>query len=660
MSSLELTAMNQKGLLGAILLGQHHITLDQLDECLKLQSVRNEKLGHILVEKGYVSEKDLIRALAIQEKFPIVPIDLALIDEDVPALVGLALAMKYTCIPLQRHKDSLTVAMSDPLDFQAINDIRFRCGLEVNPIYAVRDEIIAAIRFFYKVEESASLPSTVNRDRVEHLEYKKADYLDFGKAEHLGSDMKEHLGGDRDQGMTGESETSLTPVIRMQNMIIDEALKAGVSDIHIEPRAKFVQIRNRIDGWLMDTIQVPKWMQEALLSRLKILANMDISEKRLPQDASFSVKKENEVIDLRVSTLPTKYGEKMVLRILDKSRSLLSLEELGLYPKQKTLIKSLIEKPQGLILVVGPTGSGKTTTLYSMINTINSGDLNIVTIEDPIEYELEGINQVQINEKAGLTFASTLRSVLRQDPDVILVGEIRDQETATIAFRAAFTGHLVLSTLHTNDTVSTITRLNDIGIEPYIIASTLLAVISQRLLRRTCPHCRESYTPPAEVLSKFPNIKTKKSGLGFSRGKGCSVCNYKGYHGREGFYEIMTFNSKIREAITQKASEQTLRKLAMEQGMVPLINEGFRRANKGLVSLEEVIRVIATTQESLNSCPNCGESVDPDFLICPYCQTALSRKCVSCSRVLQGDWTICPYCGKLPLETHRPYEEISK
>ncbi|MBA4394606.1 MAG: secretion system protein E, partial [Desulfobacca sp.] len=503
--------------------------------------------------------------------------------------------------------------------------------------------ILEAIRFFYDGEEATGTLSTVNQNKPEHLE----------------SGVREHLGRNRDLGITEESETSLTPVIRMQNMIIDEALKNGVSDIHIEPRAKYVQIRNRIDGWLMDTIQVPKWMQESLLSRLKILANMDISEKRLPQDASFSVKKDKEVIDLRVSTLPTKYGEKIVLRILDKGRSLLSLDELGLYPKQKTLIRSLIEKPQGLILIVGPTGSGKTTTLYSMINTINIEDLNVVTIEDPIEYELEGINQVQINEKAGLTFASTLRSVLRQDPDVILVGEIRDQETAAIAFRAAFTGHLVLSTLHTNDTVSTITRLIDIGIEPYIIASTLLAVISQRLLRRNCPHCREPYTPTAEALSKFPNTKTQKSSVGFSRGKGCSFCNFKGYQGREGFYEVMTINSKIREAITQKASEQTLRKLAVEQGMIPLINEGFRRANKGLVSLEEVIRVIATTQESLTSCSNCGESVDPDFLVCPYCRTGLSRRCSYCSRSLQSDWTICPYCGKLPDENYRPLEQIS-
>jgi type IV pilus assembly protein PilB len=341
----------------------------------------------------------------------------------------------------------------------------------------------------------------------------------------------------------------------------------------------------------------------------------------------------------------------MVIRILDKSRSLLSMDELGLYPKQKTLIKSLIEKPQGLILVVGPTGSGKTTTLYSMINQINKGDLNIITIEDPIEYELEGINQVQINEKAGLTFASTLRSVLRQDPDVILVGEIRDQETASIAFRAAFTGHLVLSTIHTNDTVSTVTRLYDIGIEPYIISSTLLGVISQRLLRRNCPHCREPYTPPAEVLSKFPYTQTKKPSFGFARGKGCRFCNYKGYLGREGFYEIMILNSKIREAISQRVSEQTLRKLAMEQGMVPLINEGFKRANEGQVSLEEVLRVIASTQESLNTCSNCGESVEPDFLICPYCHTVLSRKCTHCSRTMHVDWTICPYCGRLPERT---------
>jgi type IV pilus assembly protein PilB len=599
-----------------------------------------------------------MRALAIQEKFLVVPIDRALIDKDVLALVGDALAKKYTCIPLRRQKNTLTVAMADPMDFQAIDDIRFRCGLEVNPIFAVKDEILEAIRFFYQNGGALDRPASVDRDKTEHLESTKLGHLHYGKSEHLDYTPKDHLGLEKEPGLSEEADTSLTPVIRMQNMILEEAMKNGASDIHIEPRPKFVQVRNRIDGWLIDTMQVPKWMQESLLSRLKILANMDISEKRVPQDASFSVRRDKEIIDMRVSTLPTKYGEKIVLRILDKSRSLLSLEDLGFPPKQLALIKSLTEKPQGLILVVGPTGSGKTTTLYSMINAIKTGNLNVVTIEDPIEYELEGINQVQINEKAGLTFASTLRSVLRQDPDVILVGEIRDQETAAIAFRSAFTGHLVLSTLHTNDSVSTVTRLLDIGIEPYIISSTLLGIISQRLLRKNCPHCREPYMPPAEVLNKFPNVKIFEPGLGFARGKGCRFCNYKGYQGREGFYEIMTFNSKIREAITQRASEQTLRKLAVEQGMVPLMNEGFKRASKGLVSIEEVLRVIASTQDSMHACPQCGESVEPDFLLCPYCHTVLSRKCAFCSRSLQVDWSLCPYCGKSTAETSESIKEI--
>jgi type II secretory ATPase GspE/PulE/Tfp pilus assembly ATPase PilB-like protein len=406
-------------------------------------------------------------------------------------------------------------------------------------------------------------------------------------------------------------------------MIIEEAIRARASDIHIEPKNKFVQIRNRIDGLLTNPIRVPKWMQESLITRFKILANMDISEKRLPQDASFRVRNNLDFVDIRVSTLPTKYGEKMVLRLLDKSHGLLSLEDLGLSSKQKTIVKSLIEKPQGLILVVGPTGSGKTTTLYAVINTIRSDVLNVVTIEDPIEYDLEKINQVQIQEKTGLTFSAALRSILRQDPDVILVGEIRDLETANITFRAAFTGHLVFSTLHTNDTVSTITRLGDIGIEPYIISSSLLAVISQRLIRKNCPHCLEPYEPPEEVLIKFPQIE--KSKTRFFRGKGCSFCNHKGYLGREGFYEILMVNAKIRDAISQKASEQTLRKLAIEQGMLPLINEGFRKAKKGLVNLEEITRVIATTQESFSTCSQCGKFFDPEWDRCPFCGNGKPR-----------------------------------
>lgn len=642
--------MSQKGLLGAILIGQHLVTSDQLEECLKLQQVQKEKLGSLLVEKGYVRERDLIKSLTIQEKFPLIPIDFSLINEEATLLISYTLATKYSCIPLQRQENSLTVAMADPLDFRAIDDIRFQCGLDIKPVFANKDEIAAAIAFFYKGKESAALPSTQIFSKSDPLEVDQIDHLEYGTAE--------YLVGEEDPGISARSETSLTPVIRMQNMIIEEALKSRASDIHIEPRAKFVQIRNRIDGWLVDTIQVPKWMQESLLSRLKIQASMDISEKRLPQDSSFSVKKDEAIIDLRVSTLPTKYGEKMVIRILDKSQGLLSLRDLGLYSKQMTLVKSIIEKPQGLILVVGPTGSGKTTSLYAMINTIKSEALNIVTIEDPIEYELEGINQVQVNEKAGLSFATILRSILRQDPDVILVGEIRDQETANIALRAAFTGHLVLSTLHTNDTVSTITRLCNIGIEPYIIASSLLAVISQRLVRKNCPHCQEPYEPSEEVLQKFP-IAKKTKGI-FSRGKGCSICNNKGYLGREGFYEIMTINAKMKDAIANRASETALRRLAIEQGMVPLINEGFRKAKKGLVNLEEILRVIATTEESLSTCYKCGEHLDIDFLVCPYCETMLIRKCYSCHRVLQTGWTVCPYCGKMYIEPHKSVEQISQ
>jgi type IV pilus assembly protein PilB len=619
--------MNRKALLGTVLLGQHLITAGQLEECLKLQSVRQEKLGSLLVEKEYLRPRDLARSLTIQKNFPFVPIDFSLINQETIFLIGFNHARNYNCLPLQRHDHSLTVAMSDPLNLSAIQDLQFQCGLEIKPVFALKDEILAAIRFFYKGEDLSPQPYTGHQEKVDHIEYGD-DYLEE----------------DGDSGMTEMSEINLVPVIRMQNMIIEEAIRVRASDIHIEPKNKFVQIRNRVDGWLTETIRVPKWMQESLLARLKILANMDISEKRLPQDASFRVRKNQNFIDIRVSTLPTKHGEKMVLRLLDKSRGLLSLKDLGLSSKQKTIVKSLIEKPQGLILVVGPTGSGKTTTLYAVINSLRSETLNIVTIEDPIEYELEKINQVQIQEKTGLTFSAALRSILRQDPDVILVGEIRDLETANITFRAAFTGHLVFSTLHTNDTASTITRLCDIGIEPYIISSSLLAVISQRLIRKNCPHCLEPYHPSEEVLAKFP--QAGKSGVRFFRGRGCSHCNYQGYLGREGFYEIMTISAKVREAITQKAPEQTLRKLAMEQGMLPLIDEGFRKARKGLVNLEEITRVIAATQESLTICSGCGEFLDPEFLVCPSCETPFRQRCPSCGRALQTGWNICPFCGK--------------
>lgn len=625
------------------MLGQHLITVGQLEECLKLQSIRKEKLGFLFVEKGYLSPGDLVRNLTIQKNFLFVPIDVSLISQETIALIGVTSARAYTCLPLRRHNQTLTVAMSDPLNWLAIQDLQFQCGLEIKPVFAIKDEILEAIRFFYKGGDLSPLPYTGHQERVDHIEYD--------------DDCVEE---DGDSGTREMSERDLVPVIRMQNMIIEEAIRARTSDIHIEPKNKFVQIRNRIDGQLTDTIRVPKWMQSALLTRLKILANMDISEKRLPQDASFRVRNNQDFIDIRVSTLPTKHGEKMVLRLLDKSRGLLSLKDLGLSSKQKTIVKSLIEKPQGLILVVGPTGSGKTTTLYAVINTLRSDALNVVTIEDPIEYDLEKINQVQVQEKTGLTFSTALRSILRQDPDVILVGEIRDRETANITFRAAFTGHLVFSTLHTNDTVSTITRLCNIGIEPYIISSSLLAVISQRLIRKNCPYCLESYEPPEEVLIKF--TRAEKSKARFFRGRGCSFCNNKGYLGREGFYEIMTISAEIRDAITQRVSEQTLRKLATEQGMLPLINEGYRKAKKGLVNLEEITRVINTTQESLSTCSQCGEFLDPEFLVCPSCETPLLQKCSSCARTLQIDWNICPFCGngKTRIKTDHHRVELSQ
>ncbi|MEK6694676.1 MAG: ATPase, T2SS/T4P/T4SS family, partial [Nitrospirota bacterium] len=435
-------------------------------------------------------------------------------------------------------------------------------------------------------------------------------------------------------------------------MILTQAVRGRVSDIHVEPTKKDTLVRFRVDGLLREAMHLPKVVHSSLISRLKILAMMDIAERRIPQDGAIRVKIEKRPVDFRVSSLPTLHGEKMVLRVTDQSKALPKLDSLGLSEKTYETIKSFTRRHKGIILVTGPTGSGKTSTLYAIINTIRSPTTNLLTVEDPIESNIEGINQTQVNADAGLTFASALRAILRQDPDVVLVGEIRDLETAEIAIRAAMTGHLVLSTLHTSDAPSAITRLINAGIPRYLVASLVEGVIAQRLVRTICPHCKEKTTPDPTTLRTLRIPPETLTNVQFYAGKGCKECGKTGYLGRVAIMEILDPTARMREMISAEASEQELRLAALAAKMTTLGEDGLNKAKAGLTTLEELLRVIEVSSKTESICPTCAKIVQYDFMACPYCETMLSRNCVGCKRALQMEWKMCPYCGTRAETTH--------
>lgn len=556
--------------LGELLTSSRIITNEQLDKALQYQIESGQRLGSVLVELGYAAELDIARVLESQLNIPLIEISKEYIETETARLISENIAQRYKVIPVKQKGNRLILAMADPLDVFAIDDVRMTTGLEVEPVIAAESEIILAINRHFGLKET--LNELISSSVEDFLPEEEIDIA----------------------ALTELVEEA--PIVKLVNNIISQAVLERASDVHIEPQEGGVRVRYRIDGVLFDRMNSPKKMQAPIISRLKIMADMDIAERRIPQDGRIQMVVENRDIDLRVSTLPVLHGEKVVMRILDKSKGLYHINSLGLIPQSAKTFKSIIKNPYGIILVTGPTGSGKTTTLYSILNKLNKPEENIITLEDPVEYSLTGINQVQLNVKAGLTFASGLRSILRQDPDIIMVGEIRDAETAKIAIQSAMTGHLVLSTLHTNTAAATITRLTDMEIEPFLVASSVVGIISQRLVRALC-RCKTPYTINQELKKELGLTDIMKDIDTLYRPKGCPLCNDTGYKGRLALQEVMSINNDIRELTTIKASADKIEEAAVKNGMTTIKIDGIYKAMKGLTSLEEVMRMVHIEEE---------------------------------------------------------------
>jgi len=556
----------KRKLIGDLLLEQGLITRAQLDEALSEQKVSREKLGAILVRKGIISELQLIETLEFVLGIPHVQLGKMNIDPEAVKLIPAQMARAHQVLPISIKNGVIALAMADPLNYQAIDDVRMYTRLDVVPVLASPKDMDTAIRQYMALKVDS---------RVEKL------------ISELNQEDKKPVRPDERLVEVEED----APVIRMMSSLLTQAVQGRASDIHIEPEQHDLRVRFRIDGLLYEVLRLPKKSAASFISRAKIIADLDIAEKRLPQDGRCRQVIDGREIDFRISTLPTVHGEKVVMRILDRSNSITTIDKLGLSTKNQEALTSLSNRPHGLVLITGPTGSGKTTTLYSMLAVINSAEKNIITLEDPVEYSLPGINQVQVNPRVGFSFASGLRSVLRQDPDVVMVGEIRDQETAELAIQASLTGHLVLSTLHTNSAAATITRLADMGIEFYLLASALAGVISQRLVRRLCPNCRKPYE--LDGTTAFRLGLDYEVGNTFFQPTGCNMCRQMGYMGRVAIHEVMVMTEDLRLAITTGNTYQdNIEKISTGAGMTTIQNDGVEKAKAGITSLEEVMKSV--------------------------------------------------------------------
>lgn len=552
----------KKKRLGDLLIDSGKLNEADLAMALKLQATTGKRLGQILVEKRLVTEDDILTILEMQMAIPRIHLDFTPIEENAVYRISEALAKKHTIIPIKIRGNKITLVTSDPFNILAIEDVKIATGLDTELVMDSSESINEAIKRYY------------SRQVAERTAKNLADREAREKKEEVNVDF---------------DEVKDAPAVKLVDTIIENAVRMKASDIHIEPLENGVRVRCRVDGNLQKVLDIPKETQGSLITRIKIVANLNIAEKRVPQDGRIITKIDNKEVDLRVSVLPTIHGEKVVIRILSRSSFLVKKEELGLSNYNMELLSSIMDKPYGIILATGPTGSGKSTTLYTLLNELNTLDKNIITVEDPVEYVMEGISQVNVNTKAGLTFASGLRSILRQDPDIVMVGEIRDNETAEIAIRAAITGHIVLSTIHTNDAPSTIARLEDMNIEPYLISTSITGIIAQRLVRKVCPHCFEEYEASEYEKEMLEVDKNEK--LSLVRAKGCPLCQNIGYKGRIGIYEIMEIKRELREAVNNKKNTDELRDIAIKNGMKTLKMACTEHVLNKITTVEELLRV---------------------------------------------------------------------
>ena len=551
--------------LGDILIEQQIVTPDQLSTALEEHQRSGRLLGRVLIDLGFVKEADLVRALAEQVGLEFVDLGEYRVDVAATALLPEAVARRYRALPIAERDGKLLVAMSDPANVYALDDIRIITGRDVQPVVATASDVENAIRKY----------ANLGGDVEELAE-------DAASAREETSDI-EHL----------EMAIEEAPIVKLVTAIINQAVGDRAADIHIEPTERDVRVRFRVDGVLHEVMHSPKKIQAGLLSRLKVMADLNIAETRLPQDGRIGLKVGGRQIDLRVASLPTVYGERMLLRVLDKSSALIKLEDLGLQDQAYESFEHAFRKPNGIILVTGPTGSGKTTTMYSTLNILNDPTKNVITVEDPVEYKLKGINQMSVNPKQGLTFANSLRAILRADPDIVLIGEVRDRETATIAIEAALTGHLVLTSLHTNDAASAITRLVEMELETFLVASAVDCIVAQRLARVLCEKCKEGYAPDTAELAAagYPEAQWAEI-TGLFRPVGCAACAKTGFRGRIGLFEVLTVTEEIERLTIEQASATRISAVAVEQGMITLKDDGLTKAKTGITSIEEVLRVV--------------------------------------------------------------------
>ncbi|MGB6281584.1 MAG: ATPase, T2SS/T4P/T4SS family [Syntrophobacteria bacterium] len=553
--------------LGEILRDEGLISEEQLQAALERQKTeKGLRIGEVLVAMGAVTAEDVAQAIWQQRQIPYVDLDNYALDPKVIELVPERIARAYLALPIFKIGNALTVAMADPFNLIAVDDLRSRTGCEIETVISTEDKIEKCLDHYYRMDESIT-------------------QLIAGVAEEEGEKT-----ASKDPAVA--AEIGEAPVIKLANLIIQQAVRDGASDIHIEPGEHDVKVRYRIDGMLHEINKIPKTIQEAITSRFKVWAEVDVTEKRTAQDGRFFAGSDGKRVEVRLSTFPTIYGENLVMRILDPTATILELKSLGLPPAIFDSYIKLVKATQGMVLVTGPTGSGKSTTLYATLDTVRDPALNIITIEDPVEYRLEGIRQTQVNPQGGVTFAAGLRAIVRQDPDVIMVGEIRDLETAQMAVRASLTGHVVFSTLHTNDAPGSITRLLDIGVEPFLISSGVTGVLAQRLARTVCRSCKEPYVPSEEDLEQF-GIAERAKGRTFFRGRGCQGCRFSGYRGRVGIYELLLVTDAIRDLINQRSSDTDIRKAALKTGdLRTLYRDGLEKAAKGVTTLEEISRIV--------------------------------------------------------------------